>query len=56
MGYVTTLGIITKYVNYGENDRIVSIFSAEYGRIDAKVRNCRKPTGKLMAAAQLFVF
>lgn len=49
-------GIVTRYVNYRENDRILSIFTMEQGRIDAKARGCRKPTSALLPCAQPFVF
>lgn len=49
-------GIVTRYVNYRENDRILSIFTIENGRIDAKARGCRKPTSPLLPASQPFVF
>ncbi len=48
--------IVTGYTDYRDNDRILTLFSAEHGRIDCKARNCRKPTAPLLACAQLFVF
>jgi DNA repair protein RecO (recombination protein O) len=49
-------GIVTKYVNYRENDRILSIFTIERGRIDAKARGCRRPQSPLVNVCQPFVF
>lgn len=49
-------GIVTRYTNYRENDRIISIFTIERGRIDAKARGCRKATSALLPACQPFVF
>lgn len=49
-------GIVARYVNYGDNDRILSILTREHGRMDAKARGCRKPTSPLVQAAQPFVY
>lgn len=56
MGMLLCNGIVTRYANYSENDRILSILTAEHGRIDAKARGCRKPKSPLLPAAQLFVY
>lgn len=56
MAVICATGIVTRYVNYRENDRILSIFTIEQGRIDAKARGCRRPTSPLLPAAQPFVF
>lgn len=53
---ITTSGIVARYINYNDNDRIISVLSPELGRIDAKVRGCRKPTSPLLAATQPFAF
>jgi DNA repair protein RecO (recombination protein O) len=49
-------GIVTRYVNYRESDRILSIFTIDHGRIDAKARGCRKPQSPLVNVCQPFVF
>ena len=49
-------GIVIGYSDYRDNDRMLTLFSAERGRIECKARNCRKPTAKLLACAQPFVF
>jgi DNA repair protein RecO (recombination protein O) len=51
-----TQAIVTGYTDYRDNDRMLTLFSASRGRIDCKARNCRKPTSKLLACAQPFVF
>ena len=56
MPVIVVNGIVTRYVNYRENDRILSLFTIEQGRIDAKARGCRKPTSALLACAQPFVY
>lgn len=51
-----TQAIVTGYTDYRDDDRMLTLFSAERGRIECKARNCRKPTAKLLACAQPFVF
>lgn len=48
--------IVTGYTDYRDNDRMLSLFSAEKGRIDAKARNCRKATSPLLACSQPFAY
>lgn len=48
--------IVTGYTDYRDNDRMLTLFCAERGRIDCKARNCRKPTAPLLACAQPFVY
>ena len=56
MAVILLDGIVTRYTNYRENDRIIDIFTLEKGRIDAKARGCRKPTSPLLPVCQPFVF
>ncbi|MDL2218622.1 DNA repair protein RecO [Christensenellaceae bacterium OttesenSCG-928-M15] len=49
-------GIVTRYVNYKDNDRILTIFTKECGRMDAKARGCRREKSPLLACAQPFVY
>lgn len=56
MPVILAEGIVTRYTNYRENDRIISIFTIDRGRIDAKARGCRKPTSPLLPACQPFVY
>lgn len=56
MPVICTDGIVTRYVNYRESDRILSIFTVEHGRLDAKARGCRKPQSPLVNVCQPFVF
>ncbi len=51
-----TKAIVTGYTDYRDEDRMLTLFSAQRGRIDCKARNCRKPTSKLLSCAQPFVF
>lgn len=56
MSTLCTTGIITRCVNYRDSDKILTIFSAEHGRIDAKARGCRRQKSPLLCATQPFVY
>ena len=46
--------IVLRHVNYRDNDRMVTLFSPSRGRIDAIIRNCRKPRSHNLNAGELF--
>lgn len=46
--------IVLRYVNYRDNDRIITLLSPSRGRIDAVIRNCRKPKSHNLNAGELF--
>ena len=48
----TLRGMVIRTVDYRDNDRILTLFTAEQGRVDAKARNCRKATSPLLACTQ----
>lgn len=56
MGNLTVNGIVCRYTNYRENDRILTLFTREHGRIDVAARGCRKPKSPLLAASEPFVY
>ena len=49
-------GMVIRTVDYRDNDRILTLFTAEQGRVDAKARNCRKSTSPLLACTQPFIY
>jgi DNA repair protein RecO (recombination protein O) len=49
-----TEGIVLSSMDLGEDDRIVSILTAQKGLVRAVVRGARKPTGRLAAVTQPF--
>ena len=55
MPSITTQGIVLRYANYREHDRMLTILSPDYGRIDALSRGCRRPKSPLMPVSELFV-
>ena len=56
MPALCTTGIVTKYVNYKENDRILTVFTPDRGRIDVKARGCRRVKSPLASVAQIFTY
>ncbi len=56
MAYVTTQAIVLHTADYRENDRMLSLLSPEYGKLDVLCRGCKKPQSPLMAAAQPFSY
>lgn len=46
--------IVLRRVNYRDNDRMVTLLSPSRGRIDAIIRNCRKPKSHNLNAGELF--
>ena len=46
--------IVLRRVNYRDNYRMVTLLSPSRGRIDAIIRNCRKPKSHNLNAAELF--
>ena len=54
MNQTENTAIVLRRVNYRDNDRIVTLLSPSRGRIDAVIRNCRKPKSHNLNAAELF--
>ena len=52
----TLRGMVIRTVDYRDNDKILTLFTAESGRVDAKARNCRKATSPLLACTQPFTY
>ena len=46
--------IVLRHANYRDNDRMVTLLSPSRGRIDAIIRNCRKPKSHNLNAGELF--
>lgn len=55
MALITVNGIVTRYANYRDNDRILTLFTRERGLISAAARGCRRPKSPLLPASELFV-
>ena len=49
-----TFGINLKSYNLGDSDKIIVIFSREYGKIKAVAKGCRKPKSKFSGRLEVF--
>lgn len=47
-------GIIIRTTDYGETNKIITIYTREWGKIGAMARGAKKPKSKLAAITQLF--
>lgn len=56
MGCVNYKGIVLKEVNTGEADKIITVLTAEEGKISIAAKNARRPKNSLSAGTQLFCF
>ncbi|PKM48095.1 MAG: DNA repair protein RecO [Firmicutes bacterium HGW-Firmicutes-8] len=51
-----TEGIIIRVRDYNEADRIITLFTADYGKVQAIARGCRKPKSRKRGIIQLFTY
>lgn len=54
MEEIKTKGIVIKAVDYKDSDKLITIFSADFGLIKARVRGVKKAKAKLAFAVQPF--
>lgn len=54
MSIVSTQGIVLKYTNVGEADRILTILTKNRGKIQAIVKGCRKPKSRFLPLCEVF--
>ena len=54
MGSITTPALVLRRAEYRDYDRMVTLFSPVYGRIDAAARGCRRPKSPLLNASEPF--
>ena len=55
MAGINTPAIVLRHADYGDYDRMVTLFTPEHGRIDAIARGCRRPKSPLVNAVEPFV-
>ena len=48
-------GIVTRYADYKDNDRMLTLFTYEQGLVSCAARGCRRAKSPLMGASELFV-
>jgi DNA repair protein RecO (recombination protein O) len=56
MSIVRTQGVVLRYTNFKEADRMLTIFSPDKGKMQVLARGCRKPKSRILAASQLFCY
>jgi DNA repair protein RecO (recombination protein O) len=56
MSISKTQGIVLKYTNLGEADKILTILTRYNGKIKAIAKGCRKPRSSLLSSSEVFVF
>ena len=56
MGYVRTKGIVVREVNTGEADKVITIFSKNFGKISALAKGARRAKSKLSAGTQFLSY
>ena len=54
MAGLITDALVLRHSDYGDYDRMVTLFSPEYGRIDAIARGCRRSKSPLVNAVEPF--
>lgn len=52
--YLKVEGIVIKYTNINDSDRIITILSPHNGKLSVLVKNCRQSKHKQLASVQLF--
>ncbi|SFA95733.1 MULTISPECIES: DNA repair protein RecO [unclassified Bacillus (in: firmicutes)] len=49
-------GIVIRTTDYGETNKIVTIYTREWGKVGAMARGAKKPNSRLSAVTQLFTY
>ncbi|MDT8861778.1 DNA repair protein RecO [Alkalihalobacillus sp. MEB130] len=49
-------GIVIRTTDYGESNKIVTLFTREFGKVGVMSRGAKKPKNRLSAASQLFIY
>lgn len=52
----TVNGLVIRAVDYRDNDRILTVMTAEQGKLIVKAQGVRKKSSKLIASTQLFAY
>lgn len=56
MSYVNYKGLVIKEINTGEADKIITVLTAEEGKISIAAKNARRAKSSLGAGSQLFAY
>ncbi len=49
-------GIVIRTIDYGETNKIVTIFTREWGKVAAMARGAKKPSSRLSSVTQIFTY
>lgn len=49
-------GIVIRTTDYGENNKIVTLFTREWGKVGVMARGAKKPSSRLASITQLFTY
>jgi len=49
-------GIVIRTTNYGETNKIVTLFTREWGKVGVMARGAKKPNSRLASITQLFTY
>ncbi|WP_297989293.1 DNA repair protein RecO [Anoxybacillus sp.] len=49
-------GIVIRTIDYGETNKIVTIFTREWGKVAAMARGAKKPSSRLSSVTQMFTY
>lgn len=52
----TVTGMVVRWANYGEANRMLTVLTREMGKISVGAVGCRKPKSRLASGAQLFFY
>lgn len=53
---IRTQGVVLRYTDFKESDRMLTLFSPKYGKMSILARGCRKPKSKFLSVTQLFAY
>ncbi len=56
MQQIITQGVVTRAIDYLDNDKIITIITPEHGRMSALLKGVKKVTAKMKFASQPFCF
>ncbi|TAH60303.1 MAG: DNA repair protein RecO [Gottschalkiaceae bacterium] len=56
MPIIKTQGLVLKYTNVGEADRILTLLTRDKGKIKAYAKGCRRPKSSLTSSSEIFAF
>ena len=54
--YLTIQGLVLRVVNYNDNDALLTLLTADYGKLTVKARGLRRKNSPLVAPCQLLAY